>query len=264
MKTSLESRVCPFLSFDTEIKEMMFSVLFLSSLIVTSATVPLWPLPSEFTFGSTQIAAVLDGSFHFSYSGHNEIMINGISRYSALIAPPSTAVGSIKTCFIYLTEEQTPVSIIGTDESYGVSISTTGSCKLASSTVWGALHALETFTQLLIRESDGLKVPAVPINIADTPRYGHRGLMIDTARHFQSVDEIKRIIETLPISKFNVLHWHLVDAESFPFNVCFLLCFTCLLAFFFFPLPFLPSFLVLPRFPFPVIFLPFYLSFLHL
>jgi hexosaminidase len=196
---------------------MMFSVLFLCSFLVASATVPLWPLPSELTYGSTKLT--LDGSFHFAYSGHNEIMINGISRYTSLIAAPSAAVGTIKTCFIYLTNEQTPESIIGADETYGVSISSKGGCKLASSTVWGALRALETFTQLLLRETDGLKVPAVPINIADSPRYGHRGLMIDTARHYQSVNEITRIVDSLPISKFNVLHWHLVDAESFPFNV---------------------------------------------
>lgn len=42
--------------------------------------------------------------------------------------------------------------------------------------------------------------------------------MIDTARHYLSVGEIQRIIESLPLNKFNKLHWHIVDAQSFPLD----------------------------------------------
>ncbi len=43
--------------------------------------------------------------------------------------------------------------------------------------------------------------------------------MIDTARRYYSVDTILQIIDAMQIAKFNVLHWHLVEDESFPLEL---------------------------------------------
>ena len=76
---------------------------------------------------------------------------------------------------------------------------------------------METFTQLLERRDDGLVFCAyTPVQIADHPRFTHRGLLIDSSRHFLPKDEIERIVDSISMSKFNVLHWHMVDAQSFP------------------------------------------------
>jgi hypothetical protein len=39
--------------------------------------------------------------------------------------------------------------------------------------------------------------------------------MIDTGRHFQPVDSIKRLINSLPYAKMNVLHWY-VPTTGYP------------------------------------------------
>src|SRR5690606_7184711 len=53
------------------------------------------------------------------------------------------------------------------------------------------------------------KIPAV--DISDTPRFGWRGLMLDESRHFFGVEQVKRLLDTMALYKFNRFHWHLVD-----------------------------------------------------
>jgi len=87
-----------------------------------------------------------------------------------------------------------------------------------SDAIWGTLHALESFSQLVYYDESSLSLvfPAVTIN--DSPRFAHRGFMIDTARHFVNTDTIRTMLELLHMNKFNALHWHIVDDQSFPYE----------------------------------------------
>ena len=80
------------------------------------------------------------------------------------------------------------------------------------------MHGLETLTQLLdVRAGHGAPrtIPSAPVSISDRPRFPFRGLMIDSGRHFLSVDAVKRAVNAAAMAKLNVIHWHLVDAQSF-------------------------------------------------
>ena len=61
-----------------------------------------------------------------------------------------------------------------------------------------------------------LVIFGVPWRIDDEPRFPHRGLLIDSSRNFLPVPALLRTIEAMAMSKLNVLHWHIVDAPSFP------------------------------------------------
>jgi len=55
--------------------------------------------------------------------------------------------------------------------------------------------------------------------IADGPRYAWRGLMLDSARHFQSPAFVKSMIDWMAWHKLNVLHWHLTDDQGWRLEI---------------------------------------------
>lgn len=67
--------------------------------------------------------------------------------------------------------------------------------KIKAETIFGARHALETLSQLVVFDDlrDELQVVG-EFNIDDKPAYVHRGFLLDTARNYFSVDAIKRTI----------------------------------------------------------------------
>ena len=72
---------------------------------------------------------------------------------------------------------------------------------------------MASFFQLVRIDGEGFRAPAV--KISDTPRFAWRGLMLDVARHFLTVDTLKRNLDAMELVKMNVLELHLSDAEGF-------------------------------------------------
>ncbi|MCG9583867.1 family 20 glycosylhydrolase [Vibrio tubiashii] len=82
----------------------------------------------------------------------------------------------------------------------------------------GFVHASATLLQLIEQDDDhNLSLPC--IKVVDAPRFKYRGMMLDCARHFHSVEMVKRLINQLAHYKFNTFHWHLTDDEGWRLEI---------------------------------------------
>ena len=111
------------------------------------------------------------------------------------------------------------------DEGYALVV-TSDSAHLVARTPTGLYRGTQTMRQLLpfgveaenavIRMGEW-RMPAV--NITDRPRFAWRGTMLDVARHFFTVDEVKQHIDLIALYKFNVLHLHLSDDQGWRIEI---------------------------------------------
>jgi hexosaminidase len=81
----------------------------------------------------------------------------------------------------------------------------------------GLFYGAVTLWQLLTSEKQPATVPVQVIR--DSPAYPWRGLMLDSARHYQSVALIRSMIDTMALHKLNVLHWHLTDDQGWRLEI---------------------------------------------
>lgn len=184
---------------------------------------PIWPLPASYTNGSTTVKIIPSASF-FSVGGKSAVrtIVAAFERYSDLAFPHVAAAvkteGSVTGLVVTVADDSEDYPQLETDESYTLKIGTDGTATISAVTVYGAMHGLETFSQLVHFDfaTETYSIGAAPWAITDAPRFPHRGLMIDSSRHFQTLDSIRMMIDSLPYAKVNVMHWHMSDDQSFP------------------------------------------------
>ena len=103
------------------------------------------------------------------------------------------------------------------EEGYELSI-TPDSVVLHASRPAGLFYGIQTLRQLLpTNPSETISLPA--LSIRDVPRFEWRGAMLDVARHFFSVDDVKRYIDLISHYKMNRLHLHLSDDQGWRIEI---------------------------------------------
>lgn len=85
----------------------------------------------------------------------------------------------------------------------------------AAGLFYGAVSVWQLATEVAGR--GGVDIAAR--RIEDTPRFAWRGLMLDSARHFQDVEFVKGFIDRMALAKLNTLHWHLVDDQGWRLEI---------------------------------------------
>ncbi len=136
---------------------------------------------------------------------------------------PDTASGGV----VVLTDLDVPDDL--GEEGYGLSIMPDRITLRAGHSA-GIFYAGQSLGQLLkqphaslLAESGGngqaLIGELACADIIDKPRFGWRGFMLDSARHFQPVELIMKLLDQLAALKLNRLHWHLTDDQGWRLEV---------------------------------------------
>lgn len=110
-----------------------------------------------------------------------------------------------------------------TSEKYTVEI-TSEQVKISSSSPAGVYYGMQTLIKALPVEIENTsKVDAEWIIgngfIEDQPEFAYRGSMLDVARHFISVEDVKHYIDQMGSLKFNYLHLHLSDDQGWRIEI---------------------------------------------
>ncbi len=101
-------------------------------------------------------------------------------------------------------------------EAYRLTVNNDG-INLRAPSYQGINHGLETLLQLFGHYPDGTALDNISLPhlvIEDAPRFLWRGLMLDSVRHFFSVETIKRQLDAMAAAKLNIFHWHLTDDQG--------------------------------------------------
>uniref|UniRef100_A0A673ZRY8 Beta-hexosaminidase n=1 Tax=Salmo trutta TaxID=8032 RepID=A0A673ZRY8_SALTR len=173
----------------------------------------LWPLPQKVQMST--VAFKLSGaSFQIvdakeSSSGAScSLLQNAYRRYDEYIFPISRMQGQNKKKAFASDVSELQVWITSADsecDSYP-SVTSDESYELSVDSPVAVLKAPKVWGKSINRTE-----------IQDFPRFAHRGLLLDTSRHFLPIKVILANLEAMAWNKFNVFHWHIVDDHSFPY-----------------------------------------------
>ncbi|KAJ4702610.1 Beta-hexosaminidase [Melia azedarach] len=197
----------------------------------------IWPLPDSVSHGHKSIYMSKD--FHFEleskgnkYNDGSGIFKDAFSRFLDVIRVPHVVDGNLSKfdhsrilqgLNVVISSSNDELQY-GTDESYKLLVPSPQNpayAHLEAQTVYGALHGLQTLGQLcqFNFSSRVIEILMTPWIITDQPRFSYRGLLIDTSRHYLPLPIIKNVIDSMAYAKLNVLHWHIVDTQSFPLEI---------------------------------------------
>lgn len=108
-------------------------------------------------------------------------------------------------------------------EEYALNVNDKGVCVEASA-FGGFFYAIQTLKQMLPPQIYGTGKEITDwvlpyVSILDAPRFDYRGVLLDAARHFWSLDETKRFLDICSLYKVNRLHWHLTDDQGWRIEI---------------------------------------------
>lgn len=103
------------------------------------------------------------------------------------------------------------------EEAYTIMVDKKG-VTIAGNTPKGVFYGVQTLRKSLpVGAATVVRFPSV--KISDSPRFVHRGMMLDCSRHFFPLEFVKRYIDLIAMHNMNVFHWHLSDDQGWRIEI---------------------------------------------
>ena len=180
------------------------------------------PQPAELTVNEGKLAVSSLNAITFP----SEEIEKYVSDFAAMLAKTSGTTLTVKesgseaaTGEIWLTTDATLPA-----EGYTLNVSEKG-IEIKAAAKAGFFYAIQTLKQLLPRDLFGSTLNSEAqwefpyVSITDQPQFGHRGFMMDVARHFFDKDEVKKVLDIMALYKMNRFHWHLTDDQGWRIEI---------------------------------------------
>ncbi len=104
------------------------------------------------------------------------------------------------------------------EEAYVLDIGRDGA-KISARSETGLFYGAVSLWQLATADGAQGETRIAAQRIEDAPAYRWRGLMLDVARHFRSVEEVKAVLDQMALLKLNRFHWHLTDDQGWRIEI---------------------------------------------
>lgn len=189
------------------------------------------PKPLSYKKGNGKFVITKDTVIYFNgKSAEEDAEISKIAEYfnSRINAPTGFKLEIAKEGKM-ISKNSITLTTAGSNESYGNEgynlVSTEDNIKIMAYKPEGIFRGIQTIIQMLPSDIekdtkvDNIEWSIESATINDKPEYSYRGLMIDVARHFFGVEDIKRQIDYAANYKINRLHLHLSDDQGWRLEI---------------------------------------------
>jgi hexosaminidase len=194
----------------------LVSILLAGDVMVSSVVpddfMPLFPAPNG-ALSNGSLTLEVSSALSFKLNTSAPIVADAAARYSKIMfawgeqdCTDEARAGCVQEVSIGVANTSTELQL-GVNESYTLTVSSEGAVHIEAPEVWGAIHALESLSQLIVWSvtAHTYQLANVPWHVSDSPRFPHRAVMIDTARHWLPVETIKRQIDAAAYCKLNTI-----------------------------------------------------------
>ena len=171
-------------------------------------------LPAQFTIGSAQIPDSIKSEVNKFIGDFNKSASGCTASFSN--KTEGVALELVHNKVLYATLGQ---------EGYKLSVGTNG-IRLESATTSGFFYGFTSLKKLLpacvtagVKDEKVTTYELPLVQITDRPRFPYRGFMLDVARHFFSVQEVKKMLDVMAIYKLNKFHFHLTEDQGWRWEV---------------------------------------------